>query len=77
MHRLHNRVSNSNSGQNLAYAAFKWLVMEETVGFRLTDTEAFAILEKVARDRAAQLDAQIWTYQRALTSSRRIQEMAS
>jgi hypothetical protein len=46
--------------------------MEATVGFHLTDTEAVAILEKVAHDlgiRAAQLDAQIWTYQRALDSS--------
>jgi hypothetical protein len=74
---------------NLAYAAFKWLVMrvgvdtikpdvhvlafvETTLGFRLSDTEAVALLEKVARDlgiRAAQLDATIWTYQRALASN--------
>jgi hypothetical protein len=74
---------------NLAYAAFKWLVMrvgvdtikpdvhvlafvEVALGFRLSDTEAVAILEKVARDlgiRAAQLDATIWTYQRALAST--------
>jgi hypothetical protein len=50
----------------------KWLVMEATVCFRQTDTEAFAILEKIARDlgiRAAQLDATIWTYQRTLAST--------
>ena len=46
--------------------------VEATLGFPLSDTEAVAILEKVARDlgiRAAQLDATIWTYQRALAST--------
>lgn len=46
--------------------------IEATLGIRLSDTEAVSILEKVARDlgiRAAQLDAAIWTYQRALAST--------
>ena len=46
--------------------------VEATLGFPLSDTEAVASLERVARDlgiRAAQLDATIWTYQRALAST--------
>jgi hypothetical protein len=46
--------------------------VEATLGFRLSNTEAVAILDKAAQNlgiRAAQLDAQIWTFQRALAST--------
>jgi len=46
--------------------------VETAIGKRLSDIEAVAILERVARDLeipAAQLDARIWTYQRVLRSA--------